>query len=262
MIMSWLGVTGCRLELLRRSFILFDGIGRKTESRLWQSGACDWDDLRTTPHFRHRACLGEQVDIAEERLAAGDAAFFYDRLPQPEKWRMLTSMIERFAFIDIELDGSTSYSSPTVLGICRRGSYRCLVRGIDLDASNLAKALSGTSVIVTYNGKRHDLHHMSGLLPRTPGGMRVLDLRNIALPAGYTGGLKLLERELGIVRNRYVELAASGQSTSLWRKWRRNGTRRALELLIAYNREDTCNLSPIALKLGAILEQRAVAHVV
>ncbi len=254
--------TGCRLQLLRRSFILFDGIGRKTERRLWQGGACDWNDLRTATQVRHRSRLEEQVDIAEERLAAGDATFFYDRLPQPEKWRMLSSMIGKFAFIDIELDGSTSYSRPTVIGICRKGGYRCLVRGIDMDAANLAEAISGTSVIVTYNGKRHDLHYMSGLLPRTPDGMRVLDLRHIALQAGYTGGLKLLERELGIVRNRYVELAANGQTTVLWRKWRKSGTRRALELLIDYNREDTCNLSPIALKLGAILEQRAVAHVV
>lgn len=248
--------------MLRRSFILFDGIGRKTEGRLWQSGACDWNDLLEMQEAMHGTHLREQIEVAEERLAAGDASFFYDRLPRKEKWRMLTSMIGRFAFVDIELDGSTSYSRPTVLGICRNGGYRCLVRGVDMDAANLAKALSGTSVIVTYNGKRHDLHYMSGLLPRSPQMPRVLDLRHIALQAGFKGGLKALERDLGIVRNRYVELAANGQSTALWRRWRKTGTRRALELLIAYNREDTCNLSPIALKLGAILEQRAVAHVI
>ncbi len=248
--------------MLRKSFIIFSGIGRKRESALWKKGVNDWRDLAALRQAERDGRICREIAIAEERYESRDAGYFFDMLPASQLWRMLGDFQDELAYIDLELDGWGRYARPTVLGICRKGTFRCLVRGSDLKQGPLEDALEGSRVIVTYNGRRHDLHYMRSLLPKELWDIRVIDLRYIAQIAGFSGGLKSLERDTGIVRRRYVELAASGQTAQLWKTWSRKGSRGALELLKAYNREDTCNLVPIALKLCSILKERVVADVI
>lgn len=231
----------------------------RREEALWRRGINDWARLLQDPGLS--ALLRAEISEAERRYADGDAAFFYDTLPSNERWRMLSDFPGRLAFLDVELDGSGRYAEPTLVGIYRQGVYTGLVRGSSLARASLSAALDGIDVLVTYNGRRHDMHFLRRLLPEKPWQPRVIDLRYTAARAGFSGGLKQLEKSLGVARDRYVELAATGQATRLWRLWRRTGSRRALELLKAYNREDTRNLAPIALRLCEILGGRAVEDV-
>ncbi len=248
--------------MLRKSFILFSGIGAKKERRLWSEGAMDWSDLFSKSAPSGTSAVRFELENAEANYAAQHDAYFYDLLPSGERWRMLSSFSKRFAFIDVELDRFSRYAEPTLLGICRGGLYIPLVRGFNLDSKSVEQALNGADVLVTYNGRRHDIHFLRQLLGREGRRLRMIDLRFVARKAGFSGGLKQLERTIGVERSRYVELAAHGQTARLWKMWKSNGSRSALELLMAYNKEDTCNLHPIALKLGAILEERALADVV
>lgn len=248
--------------MLRKSFVLFRGIGAQTERKLWSRGTRDWSQLVLPGSGRRARELLPQIESAEAHYGRQDAPYFYDSLPAAQRWRLLPDLQGKVAFVDVEVDGSSSYASPTVVGVCAEGGYRCLVRGMDLTANAMRDALCGAEVLVTFNGRRHDLHFMRKLLPVEWKRTRIIDLRYVALQAGFRGGLKQLERSLGIQRSRYVELAANGQAVTLWRMWRRRGTRRALELLEAYNREDTANLLPISLRLSEILEKKAETDVV
>lgn len=248
--------------MIRKSFILFTGIGRAVEKRLWNSGAIDWTSL--PPHLPSRLSdvVEKEVEIAEEKLLERNVDYFYDALPSGERWRLMGAFSEDVAYLDIELDGWDRYSRPTVVGIYKSGKFTSLVRGISLSTEAMAEALDGVDVLVTYNGRRHDMHFLRNLLPDKFQNSRVIDLRHMARQAGFTGGLKSLERQIGVVRDRYVELAGTGQAVRLWKLWRTRGLKGPLELLRAYNREDTCNLLPIGLRLGSILEERTVKDVV
>lgn len=248
--------------LIRKSFILFTGIGRVLEKRLWSEGAYDWQALPSVVHSRMRERLELELVAAEENFALKNTSYFYDKLPRSERWRLLESFSDDVAFLDVELDGWSTYSRPTIVGIYRSGQFFSLVRGINLSRQTMADALGGVGVIVTYNGRRHDMHFLGSLMPPELQQTRVIDMRHIARMAGFSGGLKSLERQTGVVRSRYVELAGTGQAVRLWKMWRMSGSKGPLELLRAYNKEDTCNLHPIGLRLGNILEERTVGNVI
>ncbi len=63
---------------------------------------------------------------------------------------------------------------------------------------------------------------------------------------GLTGGLKQVEKTLGIQRCREVEYMTGEEAVYLWRIWERKGRPNALKLLKRYNTEDTENLKPLA----------------
>lgn len=240
---------------------MFSGIGRVRERRLWERGVTDWDALQWSLRSKGAGRLEKEICDAEDRYRAGDASYFYDALAPAERWRMLEAFSDCFAFIDVELDGWGRYSRPTMVGILRGGRYRCLVRGVNLNREELSKALEGAGVAVTFNGRRHDMHYISTMLGHPAPWLRTIDLRHIARQAGFPGGLKEVERATGVERLRHVELGAAGQSVRLWHLWSRKGSRGARRLLEEYNREDTCNMLPIALRLGSVLKERIAGNV-
>ena len=72
-----------------------------------------------------------------------------------------------------------------------------------------------------------------------------LGLEDQVRAADFTGGLKAVERTLGIVRNERIADVDGYEAVRLWRAHRR-GDPGALATLIEYNRADTLNLARIA----------------
>jgi uncharacterized protein YprB with RNaseH-like and TPR domain len=70
------------------------------------------------------------------------------------------------------------------------------------------------------------------------------DLCFAASRLGLRGGLKQIEREMGIERDPALRGLDGWDAVRLWSQWRR-GDRRALDLLLAYNAADTENLVPL-----------------
>jgi uncharacterized protein YprB with RNaseH-like and TPR domain len=62
---------------------------------------------------------------------------------------------------------------------------------------------------------------------------------------GLRGGLKHLERELGIERESALQGLDGMDAVRLWAQWRQ-GDPTALKLLLAYNAADTESLAPLA----------------
>jgi hypothetical protein len=71
---------------------------------------------------------------------------------------------------------------------------------------------------------------------------------------GLTGGLKTIEGEVGIDRDR-PDLSGR-DAVRLWRQYER-GDDAALDTLVSYNREDTENLEALADHVTARLDERA-----
>jgi len=153
--------------------------------------------------------------------------------------------------MDAYLDIETSYDQAIkVVGVYVAGrGTRQLVDGEITDVA-VAGLLAGTRRLYTFNGDRFDL-------PLIERHLR-LDLRQIApshdllhacRSVGLRGGLKAIERHLGIGRT-FPEVDGR-MATHLWRRYETLGDRDALTLLLAYNREDVENLEILRDRLAA-----------
>jgi hypothetical protein len=71
--------------MLTNTFIYIQGIGAKTEQRLWDSGIRDWDslsgDLRTTVPAGRKFFLEKGIEESRRHLAKFNPAYFFQASP-------------------------------------------------------------------------------------------------------------------------------------------------------------------------------------
>ncbi len=179
-----------------------------------------------------------------ERLDDNDAAYFARTIPRSETWRMYADFRHNAAFLDIETTGlSPDYSIITLVGILDREGYHAFV--YDRNLSDLREALERYDLIVTYNGASFDLpfieHHFGSLFRHTPH----IDLRFVLSRMGQKGGLKAIERRLGVGRPSELSSLDGYDAVRMWHMWER-GNQSALDTLIRYNAEDVFSLPKLA----------------
>jgi uncharacterized protein YprB with RNaseH-like and TPR domain len=156
------------------------------------------------------------------------------------------------AFLDIETTGlSPLYSEITVIGACivRNRSKRMIqLIGEEVTAENLHDVLDGVHTIYTYNGSRFDLPFIRERL-----GVDLNDTHNHCdlmydcWRNNLYGGLKMVELQLDIPRQ--LKDIDGYQAVLLWWRYRNHGDKKALKLLLHYNREDVMNLTVLKEKL-------------
>ncbi|MFA5975384.1 MAG: ribonuclease H-like domain-containing protein [Elusimicrobiota bacterium] len=161
-----------------------------------------------------------------------------------------------FAYLDIETAWDRTI---TVIGIYRRETGTTQLVAPRITRKALQEALIGVSCLFTYNGSRFDLpviERFLGLDLRKV--CRHRDLMHDCLRAKLKGGLKSVERQLGIHRD--TEGVDGLQAMTLWATHVRHeppvsepskaSCCDALDLLLRYNREDVENLEIVTEKLG------------
>ena len=237
--------------MIRRTFLILPSVGAKTERELWGKGVSQWEDFRDRSHITgfsapRKNRLDQLLEAAEDFLARRETGYFHRLLPSNEHWRLFGEMKEGATYLDIETDGLGEGAVVTVVGIHRQGRDTTLVRGIDLDARSLKQALQGCKILVTFNGSSFDLPMLEREFPFAVPRVPHFDLRHGCARIGLRGGLKSIERQLGMSRPMEVEYVTGEEAVYLWRLWERKGKENALRLLKQYNREDTKNLVPIA----------------
>jgi uncharacterized protein YprB with RNaseH-like and TPR domain len=234
--------------MLQRTFVHAPGIGRGTEQRLWDAGARTWEDfleLRGKGELR-----GSRIDriaplVEESRVAffARDARFFGERLPSREQWRLFPDFRHAAAFVDIETTGlSPGFDQITVVGLFDGERFRAFVRGRDLE--EFPCVASRYPLLVTYNGAQFDIPFLQRSFPGFAP-VAHLDLRFPLASLGFRGGLKQIERQVGIERPGDLQGVDGFEAVRLWHRHLR-GDRCALDRLVAYTEQDVENLLPLA----------------
>jgi hypothetical protein len=237
--------------MLQNSFVLLEGVRARTEAAIWRQGITAWDEFLDAPRIKgfsqaRKERCDERLRDARRRLAAQESAFFTHTLPFPEQWRLWNAFKDEACYLDIETDGY--YGSITMVGLCDGCETMQFVRGFNLDRRRLIDLLDRFKLIVTFNGASFDLPVLEryfGFRPTIPH----IDLRYVCQRLGLTGGLKAIERTLGIRRRESVDGMEGGDAILLWQLWRGTGDRDYLDRLAAYNEEDILNLKPIADRL-------------
>ena len=246
--------------MLRRTFLILPGIGGRIERSLWRQGVRDWDDFTSSSGLGGISSKRKQrfdVHLAEAAnfLDNGEISYFSRLLPSREHWRVYDETKREATCLDIETDGLGAGARVTVVGVYHHGECTTLVRGQNLTRENLAAALQGTRLLITFNGSSFDLPMLEReypfLIPRVPH----FDLRHGCARVGLRGGLKSIEKQMGMHRGQELEYVTGEQAVYLWYAWERRGNVNALNLLKRYNEEDTANLAPIAERINQMLTE-------
>lgn len=246
--------------MLERTFVHVQGIGAPTEQRLWRAGCESWrcflDD--PTAHPLPKARLAMTLDVVSRSPAAlerGDWRFFRDRLPTRDHWRVLHSFPGRIAYLDIETDGGTEYENVTIIGVSDGTETRQFIRGENL--LEFAEALDDVAVLVTFNGSAFDVPVLRNAFPRMKLDQLHIDLCHTLRRLGLGGGLKKIERILGIERSPETSGLSGRDAVTLWRQ-ARWGSQEAMQILLTYNAEDVRNMIPLAQFAYSELEWKAM----
>ena len=149
------------------------------------------------------------------------------------------------AYLDIETTGFLGGRSyPTVVGIAVDfpGDWTTTqLVGDRITVDAVLHVLEGVTTIYTFNGASFDLPFLAW----NPGvdlrrRFEHHDLMRTSRRAGLKGGLKVIEKALGI--QRVLPDMHGHDAVLLWDKYRRENNRDALDMLLEYNREDVENL--------------------
>ena len=246
--------------MLRQTFLHVPGVGYRTEERLWRSGIASWDDVageraeRLSP--RLRANLQEEIGRSEDALRKGRYRYFTTRLPAREHWRAWPEFRGSVAYVDIETTGlDIGRDALTVVGVYDGRRKRSFVKGMNLE--DLPAALEETRLLVTFNGLRFDVPFLRRAFPRMRLDQLHLDLMDPLHRLGYWGGLKRIERRLGIDRSEETVGLSGFDAVGLWADYEA-GNDDALDRLLTYNLEDVVNLEPLAEFAYASLRELAL----
>jgi hypothetical protein len=189
--------------------------------------------------------------LVEESLSAirrCDVGFFGTRLKSSDQWRMYREFSAQAAFVDIETTGlSPDFDQITVIGLLAGEKFQAFVQGKNLE--QFPGAVAQYPLAVTFNGAQFDLPFLRRKFPKFSPPAHI-DLRYPLSKLGHKGGLKQIERKLGIVRPAHLREVDGFEAVRLWSEHRR-GKAGALDRLLEYCRHDVINMKPLAERVAA-----------
>jgi len=239
--------------MISSSFIFLENISTGKEQNIWKQGIYNWHDFLNTKDIqgiskKRKIYYNKRIQEAQVALARRDTSYFLNKLPQSEMWRLYNDFKRDAVFLDIEVTGVNKHDDITMIGLYD-GIDTKIMFSHNFNEQELKQELSKYSIIVTYNGATHDIPYLKkrykNLIPNIP----IIDIKTTAQRLGFTGGLKQIEKEFKIKRNKIIDNFHSGDPKRLYRMYKATGDEYYLNLLIEYNEGDIINLKIITDKL-------------
>lgn len=238
--------------MIRNTFSILNGIGDRLERKLWRQGILTWDDFLGIPDINFispykKVIFDEYLSSAVRQLYNANAQYFARTVRRREHWRLFDIFKGDAVCLDIETNGLIPGRGGlvTVVGLYNGFDYQCFIWNENLTAENLGRALSAYKYLITFYGSGFDIPFLLQTMSDLKFNIPHFDVCFGSKRAGFKGGLKKLEKHLGIRREESVRNLDGYDAVKLWECAQR-GSSEALELLKTYNREDTVNLFGIA----------------
>lgn len=235
--------------MLRNTFLHIPGVGKKTEKKLWKNKIRNWGDFfqrsnKVNISSNKRSKISNYLEKSIKCCNNKDYSFLIDNFPSKIHWRTYRELKEKgeCCFLDIETTGlNKSKNKLTVVGIYNGRKSRSFIRGENLNA--FPKVIKDYDLVVSFNGKRFDVPFLEEKFDNLEIRNNVfhIDLMYEMRKLGYSGGLKKIEKDLGISRSKETQGMGGYEAVVLWNKFK-EGNRDALKTLLEYNKEDIENL--------------------
>jgi uncharacterized protein YprB with RNaseH-like and TPR domain len=247
--------------VLTSSFVFAKGLTPEQERALWARGITSWqlardhqDEVAATLGAGRASKLIEAIGLCDAARLKGDAAWFKANWPLEESWRLWKGFADPalIALVDIETTGLTpGYDQITVIGLADGARARVFVAGKPLPGDEpldrFRDAIKPYRLLVTFNGHKFDLpfieRHFRDQAFRFD--LPHLDLMYPARASGLQGGLKDMEKAVGIVRSDDIKDVRGVEAIQLWGKWKA-GDPEAYRRLTTYCKADCTNLTAFA----------------
>ncbi|HET6279312.1 MAG TPA: ribonuclease H-like domain-containing protein, partial [Polyangia bacterium] len=186
--------------MLESTFQLGPGLGPARERRLWQMGIRRWQDFSCPPaDGGANPRLRSAVATAQRALRDRDSERLAAMLPSRERWRMFAAFGEDAAYLDIETGGDErDFAGVTAVSLLDRNGPRLFLAGRNL--ADFPAVARGHSMLVTFNGLSFDVPILRRAFPGWEPPLGHVDLRHVWARLGHHGGLKSLERKMGLGR--------------------------------------------------------------
>lgn len=231
--------------MLESTFIHIPGVGSEAEKSLWEQGCHTWGDLsqgldRFSVGQAERSVVKQTLDKSAKSLAARDGSFFKKGLGLKDAWRAYPEFKDSCVYLDIETDGGQSGNSITTIGVYDGVEFKAFVKGQNI--LEFPEYMQRFGMVVSFYGANFDLPMLEKRFSGLKFNQIHLDLCPTLRQIGVTGGLKKIEKLLGISRGEDTDGMGGLDAIRLWKRYSTLGDDQALETLIAYNREDVVNL--------------------
>jgi uncharacterized protein YprB with RNaseH-like and TPR domain len=232
--------------MLNHTFQHLRGIGKSTDAKLKAAGLCSWEaalkadslPLKTELCATFRAALAESC----QRLEAGDALWFSEMLPASEQWRLYPHFFSGAAYVDIETTGlAWPLAQITSIALYDGKTLRVYLQGRNLE--DFVTDIAEYALLVTWNGRSFDAPFIRRFF-KIPLQIAHLDLYPVFRSLGIRGGLKKVEKQLGLDRHE-LDGVDGYMAILLWNEYLESGDERAVETLLAYNAEDVFSLETL-----------------
>ncbi len=230
--------------MLVNTFRHLPQVGPVAERRFWESGVHSWQDFAAADLLRisdkRRVLWTDELELSRERLDARDAAWFAERLPLSEHWRLYEEFRDELLFFDIETTGTSPDFGAHITTIVTYDGRRLREYIYGENLRDFIDDIRSYRALVSFNGRCFDApwieSHFLTELPHAH-----IDLRFVLRGLKLRGGLKSIEKQLEIDRDE-LDGVDGYAAVLLWRRYEQSGDRRWLEALLAYNRADVINL--------------------
>ncbi|MBL8066599.1 MAG: ribonuclease H-like domain-containing protein [Chthonomonadaceae bacterium] len=234
--------------MLEKTFLHVPGLGAHTEKSLWQQGCVSWSNFLASPEQwsvggASKGTVESVLRRSEAALAAREHQFFSKSLGTREAWRAWRDFRKGCLYLDIETDGGTDASSITCVGLYDGVAFRCLIK--DQDLHLFPDIVSHYNLIVTFFGTGFDIPMLKRAFPNFHCDHLHFDLCHGFKRLGVRGGLKKIEKQMGIERSTETDGLDGRDAITLWRLYQQ-GNEKALDTLIQYNQEDVVNMERLA----------------
>jgi len=235
--------------MLKNTFCHIPGISPRAEIELWSAGVHDWEQIGKIDADvltqRKKENLIRFVGESYVRLTDENPKYFADLLPSNQHWRLFPEFRRTIAYLDIETTGMGGGGDyVTTIALYDGQSIFTYVRGDNL--RKFEADIANYKMIVTYNGKCFDIPFIRNYMNVAIDAAHI-DLRFVLKSLGYTGGLKGCEKKMGIHRGE-LDGVDGFFAVLIWKEYKKNKNRKALETLLAYNVMDVLTLETLIVK--------------
>jgi len=157
------------------------------------------------------------------------------------------------AYLDIETTGLRRTDKVTVVGIYDPSEEEViqLIKDRDLYSKTLNEQINRFKEIITFNGKRFDIPFLKRRYDIDEN-FNHTDVCLIKSKIGLKGGLKTIEKKLGVCRDEEIGDLRGGDAPKLWKDYEVNGNKTAMKKLLKYNEADLKKLHEV----HRIIEER------